>query len=131
MEIIMAYTTITETTATLDDFDRVNALLPASPPEGLLLGIRGMGERGLTVVTLWRSKQDSDRFSADHLGPALAQVFGDPAPPPLHSISFDDVALWGEMAFSPRRAEPRRHPHRRHRPPARLLPRGVRRHRVA
>lgn len=95
----MAYTTITETTGTLDTFDRVRALLPDNP-EGLLLGIRGMSERGLTIVTVWRSKQDSDRFYTDHLGPAHAQVVGDPVPPPLTSISLDGAALWGEMACS-------------------------------
>lgn len=95
----MAYTLITETTGSMDTFDQVEALLPETP-EGLLVGIRGMSERGLTVVTVWRSRQDSDRFYAEHLGPALAQVVGDPVPPPLTSIGLDDVVLWGEMACS-------------------------------
>lgn len=96
----MAYATITETQGTLETFAQVNAYLPSTPPEGLLLGIRGMSERGLTVVTVWRSREDADRYDTDHLGPAVAQVAGDPTPPPFVSLSIDDVTVWGQGVCS-------------------------------
>lgn len=93
----MAYATITQTSGTLEDFEKVNALVPAEP-EGLLLRITGVGERGLGVVAVWRSREDSDRFFADHLGSALAKVVGDPVPPPITSFDLDQVQVWGEAS---------------------------------
>jgi hypothetical protein len=96
----MAYTTISETRGTLETFAQVDGLLPDTLPDGLLIGIRGMSELGLTIVTVWRSRADADRFSAEHLGPALAKVGGDPAPPPLVSIRVEDAKIWGEATCS-------------------------------
>ncbi len=91
----MSYAIFTEASGTLEDYDTVNALGPAEP-EGLLLRIAGATERGLGVLAVWRSREDADRFFADHLGPALATVVGDPVPPPLASCELDQVQVWGE-----------------------------------
>lgn len=93
----MAYATVTETSGTLETFEQVNAEIPAQP-EGLLLRVTGVSGQGLAVVAVWRSREDSDRFFADHLGPALAKVVGDPVPPPLASFSLDQVQVWGEAS---------------------------------
>lgn len=96
----MAYATFTETSGTLDTLEQVNALVPAQP-QGLMLRIAGVSERGLGIVTVWRSREDSDRFFTDHLGPALAEVIGDPVPPPIAAFHLDDVQVWGEAPASP------------------------------
>ena len=95
----MPYATITEADHTLDLFDQVDALVPREP-EGLLLLVRGRTERGVAIVAVWRSQEDSDRFFADHLAPALAQVVGDPIPPPLMSLGMTDVAMRGQVGVA-------------------------------
>jgi len=98
-EDTMPYATITEADHTLDLFDQVDALVPREP-EGLLLLIRGRTERGVAVVSVWRSREESDRFFADHLAPALAQVVGDPIPAPLLSLGVTDVAVRGQVGVA-------------------------------
>jgi len=95
----MPHATITEADHTLDLFDQVDALVPREP-EGLLLLLRGRTERGVAVVSVWRSREDSDRFFADHLAPALAQVVGDPIPAPLMSLGVTDVAVRGQVSVA-------------------------------
>jgi hypothetical protein len=73
---------------TIDVFHRVADLLPAEAPDGLLLRVAGQGERGVAVLSVWRSKEDADRFFADHHAPALAKVLGGPPPPPDTMVEF-------------------------------------------
>ena len=65
-----------------------------------MLLVRGRTERGVAVVSVWRSQEDSDRFFADHLAPALAQVVGDPIPAPLMSLGMTDVAMRGQVGVA-------------------------------
>jgi hypothetical protein len=98
-EDTMRYATITEADPTLDLFDQVDALVPPEP-EGLLLLVRGRTERGVAVVSVWRSREDSDRFFAEHLAPALAQVVGDPIPAPLMSLGVTEVAVRSQVGVA-------------------------------
>jgi hypothetical protein len=50
-------------------------------PDGLLARYAGTNERGLAVTTVWQSKADSDRFTAEHLMPAIHEIAG-PGPEP-------------------------------------------------
>lgn len=70
-------------------FDRVNELLPDKEPAGLLVRVVGESERGLAVLTAWRSKADADRFFAEHHLPTLARVLGGPPPRPDVMIELD------------------------------------------
>jgi hypothetical protein len=74
---------------TIDVFHRVVDLLPARPPEGLLMQVAGQGEGGVAVLSVWRSKEDADRFFADYHAPALVKVLGGPPPPPTAMIEFE------------------------------------------
>jgi len=74
---------------TIDVFHQVVDLLPTAAPEGLRLQVAGQGERGVAVLSVWRSKEDADRFFADHHAPALAKVLGGPPPPPDTVIEFE------------------------------------------
>jgi hypothetical protein len=95
----MPYATITEADHSPDLFDQVDALLPREP-EGLLLLIQGRTERGVAVVSVWRSREDSDRFFADHLAPALAQILGDPIPAPRIALGVTDVAVRSQVGVA-------------------------------
>ena len=88
----MPYAVINQTPGDLDIFEQVNAIVPQEP-EGFLASIHGMSDQGLTVVSLWRSQEDADRFYVEHLGPALSKVVGDPVPPPITFIAVADAEL--------------------------------------
>lgn len=45
--------------------------------DGLIARYAGMNDRGLAITSIWVSKVHADRFTADHLMPALRDVFGD------------------------------------------------------
>ncbi len=74
---------------TIDIFRQVVDLLPDTDPEGLLLRVAGQGERGVAVLSVWRSKEDADRFFADYHAPALAKLLGAPPPPPDTMVEFE------------------------------------------
>jgi hypothetical protein len=44
--------------------------------EGLVARYAGTNERGLAVTTVWQSKAHADRFTAEHLMPAVHEVAG-------------------------------------------------------
>lgn len=58
----------------LEGYDLVTAALPTSEPDGLLGRYVGMSEDNLVVTAVWASKAQSDRFSAEVLGPVIARV---------------------------------------------------------
>jgi hypothetical protein len=53
------------------------------PPAGLVARFAGPLEHGIRVVSVWDSPEDADRFFAEQLGPAFAQVFGEPGGTPV------------------------------------------------
>jgi len=60
---------------TVEQFDAVTARAgDGEGMEGRWCGRTATG--ALRVVTLWASKEHADRFLAERLGPALAQVLG-------------------------------------------------------
>jgi hypothetical protein len=44
---------------------------------GLIARYAGMNERGLAVTAVWETKADSDRFTSEHLMPAIRDIVGD------------------------------------------------------
>jgi hypothetical protein len=88
----MPYAVINETPGDRDTFDQVGTMVPQEP-EGLLALIHGTSERGYTVVSVWRSQADADRFFTEHLAPAISKLVGDPVPPPLTFIALQDVEM--------------------------------------
>src|SRR5215204_2824569 len=60
----------------IERFDKVVANL-GEPAEGMVARYAGNAQDGtLRVVSLWESKAHADRFFAERLGPALAEVLG-------------------------------------------------------
>jgi hypothetical protein len=74
---------------TIETFNQVVELLPAGPPDGLLVRIAGQSEHGVAVLSVWRSKEDADRFFAEHHLPALTKVLGAPPPRPDTMVEFE------------------------------------------
>jgi hypothetical protein len=60
----------------IETFDEVRAEV-GSEPAGLEARYVGRADDGkLRSITIWRSKEDADRFYAETLRPALAKVLG-------------------------------------------------------
>jgi hypothetical protein len=53
------------------------------PPRGLLARFAGPMAQGIRVVSVWDSPEDADRFFTERLGPAFAQVYGEPGGAPV------------------------------------------------
>jgi hypothetical protein len=90
----MAYAVVTQSAGgTIDVYHKVVGLLPETAPEGLLVQVAGEGEHGLAVFTAWRSKEDADRFFAEHHLPALTKVLGGPPPRPDTMIEYETTGV--------------------------------------
>jgi len=49
-------------------------------PEGMLARYVGTAEDGnLRVIVLWETREQSERFYVERLGPAFARIMGEPA----------------------------------------------------
>lgn len=66
----------------LGDMDTFRRITERVDPhaEGLIARYAGMNEHGLAITTVWTSKAACDRFTAEHLLPALEAVLGSPIP---------------------------------------------------
>ncbi|MEZ5409008.1 MAG: hypothetical protein R2761_13335 [Acidimicrobiales bacterium] len=60
---------------------------------GLIARYAGENENGLAITTIWESKAACDRFTVEHLEPALASILGDvPSPPaPAVFVAFESA----------------------------------------
>jgi hypothetical protein len=47
--------------------------------QGLLALYAGINERGLAITSVWESKAHSDRFTVEHLIPAIRELVGEGA----------------------------------------------------
>lgn len=67
--------------------DRVNEVIdPAgNPPDGLLFHASGPVDGGWGVLDFWESREHFDRFAAERIGPAMAEV-GATAAPEIHEF---------------------------------------------
>jgi hypothetical protein len=68
----MAYVQVLQVRDTpMEEFRRVHDLIGPGPQDGLVAGAAAEVGAGFCVVTIWESKADLDRFTAEKLGPAL------------------------------------------------------------
>ena len=68
----MSYASITVAPElTVADYHTIGQHLGPGPVEGLLSEVAGTTDNGLHVITVWDSKEQHDRFVADHLVPAF------------------------------------------------------------
>jgi hypothetical protein len=74
-EIPMAYATVTHSpTATMREFQAVNAEIGDEQPEGRLLLVVGHSADGLHIIDVWAAQAHADRFVAERLYPALQRA---------------------------------------------------------
>jgi hypothetical protein len=85
----MTYAITTQTPASPEQFEEIDALIGDEPVAGLLARYTGVTDAGVAVTSLWASKADADRFFVERLRSAIEQVAGSADGGPQPSISFD------------------------------------------
>ena len=76
---------------TMEDYQKVIAVLGTEPPAGRLAHAVGVSGDGLRFVNIWETREHASKFERERLLPAFAQVFGD-RPPTRPQVSELDVA---------------------------------------
>lgn len=84
----MVYATLMEFDVDLDTHIKIGETVGDAPVTGLLLHAGGPSERGVHSLDVWATKQDSERFFAERMVPALQQL-GIASGPPLSFQEFE------------------------------------------
>jgi hypothetical protein len=80
----MAYGFVMDVPAPIEFYDALHAEIgrrTTGGVEGMLLHVGRETRGGFQVTEVWESKERYDRFNAEILGPALAQLSGGQPPP--------------------------------------------------
>ena len=77
----MAYATLMEFDVDLDTHIKLGEAVGDAPIKGLILHAAGPSERGVHSLDVWETKEDSERFFADRMAPALQQMRIEGGPP--------------------------------------------------
>lgn len=84
----MVYASLMEFDVDLDTHIKIGEALGDAPVKGLILHAGGPSENGVHSLDVWETKEDSERFFAERMMPALGQL-GIAGGPPLSVQEFD------------------------------------------
>ena len=84
----MAYATLMEFDVDLDTHRTIGEAVGEGPIKGLIVHGAGPSEGGVYSLDVWESKEDSERFFAERMAPALKQL-GIGGGPPLSYQEFE------------------------------------------
>jgi hypothetical protein len=84
----MAFDTLMEFDVDLATHLRIGEAVGDEPVAGLILHAGGPSERGVHSLDVWATREDSERFFAERMAPALRRL-GIEGGPPLSYQSFD------------------------------------------
>ena len=85
----MAYATLTEYDVDLDAHIKMGEAAGDAPIQGLILHAGGPSTRGVHSLDVWETKEDSERYFAERMVPALQQLGVEGGPP----LSFQEFEL--------------------------------------
>ncbi len=99
----MTYGIVSEVPQPVEMYERVNSAvreqLGGKDPDGLLFHVARPTKTGFQVLELWESREKSDRFSDEVLGPIIDRVSGGQAPRREDvSEEFSILGLRGRLA---------------------------------
>ena len=83
----MAYATVMEFDVDLDTHRKIIDAAGDDPITGLIVHAAGPIDAGIRSIDLWESKEDSERFFAERLMPAMASLEMAGGPP----LSFEEL----------------------------------------
>ena len=84
----MAYATLMEFDVDFDTHIKLGEAVGDAPVKGLILHAGGPSAHGVHSLDVWESKEDSERFFAERMVPALREM-GIEDGPPLSYQEFD------------------------------------------
>jgi hypothetical protein len=79
----MTYGVVIDVQAPIEVYDAVHAELQrriTGPLDGFLCHIARPTGTGFQVIEVWESKEQSDRYDQEYVGPAMRELFGDQPP---------------------------------------------------
>jgi hypothetical protein len=79
----MTYGVVIDIPAPIEVYDAVHAELQrriTGPLDGFLCHIARPTSGGFQVIEGWESKEQSDRYNEEYVGPAMRELFGDQQP---------------------------------------------------
>ena len=80
----MAYAFVMDVPASIELYDALHAEVTRREPgggRGLLVHMGRATPQGFQVIEVWESREDCERFTAQVVGPALAELSGGQPPP--------------------------------------------------
>jgi hypothetical protein len=86
------YAVVRDVAASWADYAQVTSRLLEPTPAGLLIHIAGPTEEGVRTIDVWESEQVWQRFEAERLAPAIADL-GGPSPPETRSRSLHPIEV--------------------------------------
>ena len=87
-EMAMTYAVLMEFEVDLDTHLKIGEAVGDAPVKGLILHAGGPSGRGVHSLDVWENKEDSERFFAERMAPAL-QKLGIEGGPPLSYQEFE------------------------------------------
>ena len=93
----MAFAVLMEFDGDLDTHIKIGEAVGDAPVKGLIVHGGGPSERGVYSLDVWETKEDSERFFAERMVPALQQL-GLQGGPPLSYQEFELPYLSGSRA---------------------------------
>ena len=81
----MAYGYVMDVPAPVEFYDALHAEITrrsGGGPEGLLVHLGRATDAGFQILEIWESQEQCERFNAEVVGPALAELSDGQAPPP-------------------------------------------------
>ena len=73
----MTYLITMNSSGDAETFRKVNERVEPHA-HGLLALYAGVNDRGLAITSVWQTKAHSDRFTVEHLIPAIREIVGEP-----------------------------------------------------
>ena len=84
----MAYAVMMEFDVDLEGHKRITEAVGEESPKGMIVHAAGTSPNGVYSLDVWESKEDSERFFAERLMPAM-QKLGIQGGPPLSAQEWD------------------------------------------
>ena len=81
---------------TMDDYWRYRQGYAAGLVDGLIVQVGGAAHDGMRIISIWESKDDHDRFTAQRINPAL-QRFHSPSDMTVTDFAVDNLIIGPAM----------------------------------
>ncbi|MCA1831734.1 MAG: hypothetical protein ABR548_01895 [Actinomycetota bacterium] len=93
----MTFTVIYDVAASWERYAPVAAAVSEPCPPGLVVLTAGPTDEGVRIISIWEDEVSWRRFQLQRLWPAVAELLGPPAPPPVERYLRSALFAPGEL----------------------------------